>query len=423
MSTNIAVTQTSRSSLKRPGTRFDLWLRRRLMNRLKHLRHGRISVTDPFGKWSAGPDTGLSADLVIFDSGFYRALVLNGELGAARTFMKGQWQCSDLTSLFRILLRNQDLMDAFETGITLAAGTVERLRHLLNRNTRQGSRRNIHAHYDLGNDFFALFLDPTRTYSSGIFEQPMATLEQASIAKLERICRKLSLGPADRIIEIGTGWGSFAIHAASRYGCHVTTTTISAEQFEYARDRVRSLGLEDRITLLQSDYRDIEGRYDKLVSIEMVEAVGHEYLPQFFTKCSDLLSADGAMFIQAITMPDQRYARYLKGSDFIRKHVFPGSCVPSLSAMTGAAARCTDLRLVHLEDIAPHYAMTLATWRNRFLENLDAVARLGYPPEFQRLWLYYLHYCEAGFSERYLGTLQLLFQKPRCALAPVLGAV
>ncbi len=418
-----AISTLPKRSTSRPRRGADFWMRNQLKKRLQGLESGRVVVRDPWGEWSVGDDRGPTADLLVADPGFYRSLVLGGEIGAARAFMDGHWQSSDLTALLQILLRNTSLLDKMEGSFAAVSGAVARLRHLLNKNTRGGSRKNIHAHYDLGNDFFALFLDPTRTYSSGIFEQPEATLEQASIAKLDRICRKLFLGPGDRVVEIGTGWGSFAIHAASRYGCHVTTTTISEEQFSYARQRVRELGLEDRVTLLKSDYRDLEGQFDKLVSIEMIEAVGHEYLPQFFAKCAELLHPHGAMLIQAITMPDQRYDQYLKGSDFIRRYIFPGSCVPSLSAMLDATRSNTDLSLAHLEDIGPHYARTLKSWRERFVQNLHAVRELGYPPEFQRMWIYYLHYCEAGFAERYLGTLQLLFQKPRCRMAPLMGAL
>ncbi len=423
MSSKTAISALHHRPSRRPRSGIDYWMRGQVMRRLEGLESGRIEVSDPWGEWSVGEQSGLSADLLVAHPGFYRVLALGGELGAARAYMDGHWQSSRLTDLFQILLRNTELLDGLEGGFAMVAGAISRLRHLLNRNTRSGSRENIHAHYDLGNEFFALFLDPTRTYSCGIFEQPSATLEQASIAKLDRICRKLSLGPEDNVVEIGTGWGSFAIHAASRYGCRVTTTTISQQQFEYAQARVREFDLEDRVTLLRSDYRDLQGKFDKLVSIEMIEAVGHEYLPQFFAKCADLLRPDGAMLIQAITMPDQRYAQYLKSSDFIRRYIFPGSCVPSLSAMLDAIRKATDLSLAHLEDIGPHYATTLEAWRERFIQNLDSVRELGYPVEFQRMWLYYLHYCEAGFAERYLGTLQLLFQKPRCRMTPVLGAV
>ncbi len=423
MSSKTAISALHHRPSRRPRSGIDYWMRGQVMRRLEGLESGRIEVSDPWGEWSVGEQSGLSADLLVAHPGFYRVLALGGDLGAARAYMDGHWQSSRLTDLFQILLRNTELLDGLEGGFAMVAGAISRLRHLLNRNTRSGSRENIHAHYDLGNEFFALFLDPTRTYSCGIFEQPSATLEQASIAKLDRICRKLSLGPEDNVVEIGTGWGSFAIHAASRYGCRVTTTTISQQQFEYAQARVREFDLEDRVTLLRSDYRDLQGKFDKLVSIEMIEAVGHEYLPQFFAKCADLLRPDGAMLIQAITMPDQRYAQYLKSSDFIRRYIFPGSCVPSLSAMLDAIRKATDLSLAHLEDIGPHYATTLEAWRERFIQNLDSVRELGYPVEFQRMWLYYLHYCEAGFAERYLGTLQLLFQKPHCRMTPVLGAV
>jgi len=258
------------------------------------------------------------------------------------------------------------------------------------------------------------------TYSSGIFEHSSATLHEASVAKLDRICRKLQLSPRDRVLEIGTGWGSFAMHAASRYGCRVTTTTISREQHALAARRIREAGLGDRVELLLADYRTLEGRFDKLVSIEMIEAVGHEYLPGYFAKCASLLDDDGRMLVQAITMPDQRYGQYLKSSDFIRRYVFPGSCVPSIGTMIGAMSAASDLKPVHLEDIGPHYAKTLRCWLENFLARADDVRALGYSDRFVRMWEYYLCYCEAGFAERYLGDVQMLLHKPKCRAEPLL---
>ncbi len=258
------------------------------------------------------------------------------------------------------------------------------------------------------------------TYSCGIFETPNQSMHQASIAKIDRICRKLQLQADDHVLEIGSGWGSFALHAAGQYGCRVTTTTISGAQREIAQQRVREAGLENRVDVLLEDYRDLRGRYDKLVSIEMIEAVGHAYLPTYFRTCSRLLADDGLMLLQAITMPDHRYRQYLRSVDFIQRYVFPGSCVPSLSAMTQAMAEASDLRLVHLEDLTTHYARTLRIWRERFLENIEAVRRLGYPPRFERLWEYYLCYCEAGFAERYIGDVQMLLARPASRRASIL---
>ena len=272
--------------------------------------------------------------------------------------------------------------------------------------------KNILAHYDLGNDFYALFLDETMTYSCGIFEREDSTLKEASEAKYDRICRKLMLTTGDQVLEIGTGWGGFAVHAAGNYGVHVTTATISDEQHQFAQNRIKAAGLEDRITLLKSDYRDLSGKFDKLVSIEMIEAVGHHFYATFFRTCSRLLKDDGMMALQAITIGDQIFDRHRRSVDFIKRYIFPGSCIPSITAISNAIARATDLRLVHLEDITPHYARTLSEWRRRFFANLDKVREMGYSDTFIRMWEYYLCYCEGGFAERYIGDVQMLFTKP-----------
>jgi cyclopropane-fatty-acyl-phospholipid synthase len=300
------------------------------------------------------------------------------------------------------------------------SGPLRWLGHLRKANSRAGSRRNIAAHYDLSNAFFALWLDRTLTYSAGIFPHPGASLEEASLAKYDRICRKLALTTADEVLEIGSGWGGFAIHAAGQYGCRVTTTTISRAQYDLAKERIAAAGLGNRITLLLKDYRLLEGTYDKLVSIEMIEAVGYEYLDDFFRICSDRLEEDGLMCLQAITIADQVFDRYRRSHDFIRSHVFPGSCLTSLSAMTASLARATDLRLIHLEDLTPHYARTLVLWRERFFANLDQVRALGYPESFIRLWDFYLCYCEGGFAERYIGDVQMVLAKPGNRRVPIL---
>ncbi|MCA8941247.1 MAG: class I SAM-dependent methyltransferase, partial [Planctomycetes bacterium] len=293
--------------------------------------------------------------------------------------------------------------------------------HRLRRNTKSGSKANIAAHYDLGNDFFERFLDPTMTYSSACFAHPGMTLEQASIEKLDRLCRKLDLKPDDHLLEIGTGWGSMAIHAARHYGCRVTTTTISRQQFELARERVRRAGLEDRIEVLERDYRDLEGEYDKLVSVEMIEAVGHEFLGDYMHACSARLKPDGVMAIQVITIQDQLYARAVREVDFIKRYIFPGSFIPSITAIGDAMAARTDLRMFHLEDMAPHYAETLRRWRGNLHANREEILALGsYDEAFLRLWDYYLCYCAGGFEERQLGVAQIVFTKPLCRMDPIL---
>jgi cyclopropane-fatty-acyl-phospholipid synthase len=328
--------------------------------------------------------------------------------------MDGAWGADDLTAVVRILLRNREALEGLDRGVARLAAPARRVLHWLNRNTRAGARRNIAAHYDVGNDFFSLVLDPTMMYSCAVFDPatPAMSLEAAQRARLDLICRTLDLRPTDHLLEIGTGWGGMAIHAAKHYGCRVTTTTISPAQHAVARERIAAEGLGDRITLLQEDYRALRGHYDKLVSIEMVEAVGHQYYREFFGRCASLLADDGIMLLQAITIADQRYEAARRSVDFIQRHVFPGSTIPSVTALLGAATAASDLRLAHLDDIGPHYATTLRRWR----ENLDArgaeVRALGYPEAFVRMWEYYLSYCEGGFAERALSDVLMLMVKP-----------
>jgi cyclopropane-fatty-acyl-phospholipid synthase len=287
-----------------------------------------------------------------------------------------------------------------------------RLMHWLNRNTQSGSARNIAAHYDLGNDLYKLMLDETMAYSCGIFAHENTTLAEASRAKFDAACRKLDLKPGERLLEIGTGWGGLAVHAAQHYGCHVTTTTISREQHHYAQQWVARLGLGDRVTLLLEDYRNLEGQYDKLVSVEMIEAVGARYLDTYLHKCASLLKSSGAMLLQAITIQDQHYQQALRSVDYIQRFVFPGSFIPSVNAITDSLRRVTDLKVFHLEDIGPHYARTLALWRKNFFDHLAEVRKLGHADSFIRLWEFYLAYCEGGFAERALGDVQMLLTKP-----------
>jgi cyclopropane-fatty-acyl-phospholipid synthase len=314
---------------------------------------------------------------------------------------------------------NRDLMNGMDSRWSLVSRPFLRLFHILNRNSRQGSARNIAAHYDLGNELYSLMLDPTMAYSCGIFESEASTLEQASVAKFDAVCRKLALRPGERVVEIGTGWGGLALHAAAHYGVHVTTTTISREQHDYAKEKIARAGLQDRITLLLEDYRDLSGRYDKAMSIEMIEAVGANYLDTYLAKCSSLLEDHGAMLLQAITIQDQFYDQARKSVDFIQRFIFPGSFIPSVAVISDSLARATDLKVFHLEDIGPHYARTLRLWRERFFDNLGQVRRLGYPDSFVRLWEYYLCYCEGGFAERQLGDVQLLLTKPGCKRASI----
>ena len=396
---------------------------RALRDRLALLDQGEIVLahgneTLRFGRRTA--ECPRSVNLRVHDRRFWTELAFGGSIGAGESYMQGDWSSDDLTGLMRIMLRNRKVLDGMDSGLARLTAPIQKALHFASRNTRSGSRRNIAAHYDLGNDFFALFLDPTMMYSSAVFERDDMTLEQASIAKLDRICRKLGLKPGDRVLEIGTGWGSFAMHAAQHYGCHVTTTTISRQQHDLARERIARAGLGGRVQLLLEDYRDLRGQYDRLVSIEMIEAVGHQYYDNYFGCCSALLAPHGMMLLQAITIADQRYDSARRSVDFIQRHIFPGSCIPSVSAMAASVARATDMKLFHMDDIGPHYARTLALWRDRLLANRDQVRALGYSEEFIRLWEFYFCYCEGGFEERAIGVVQMLLVKPEARPQSVL---
>lgn len=400
---------------------FERVARRLVLGHLRHLQGGRLTLTDAISTSEVGSGGGLSARVRVHGADFYRRLLVGGGLGAAESFMDGGWSSDDLTATLRLFARNMDLSDAMDSGWAALRTLIERILHSLRANTRRGSARNIRAHYDLGNDFFELFLDPTLTYSAGIFEHPGATMEAASTAKMERICRKLRLTASDHLLEIGSGWGALAIHAAREHGCRVTTTTISPEQHRLAGQRIREAGLGRRVTVLLNDYRDLEGRYDKLVSVEMVEAVGHAYLGDYFGRCADLLEPDGLMLLQAIVTPEYRYESSRRSIDLIRRYIFPGSCLTSVGRICEALARSTDFSMLHLEDIGPHYAETLRRWRQRFRRNLGHVRSLGYDERFIRLWDYYLCYCEAGFEEGIVGDIQLLLGRPNQRHPSLLG--
>jgi len=397
-------------------SRMQRFARQLLLKRMARLELGTLEVHDAEGVERFGDETRqpeLHARIEVLHPQFWADAVFGGTASAGEAYIHGLWKCDDLTALVRIMVANRHVLEDVDGGATRLADLGRRIGHWLNRNSRTGSRRNISAHYDLGNELFALFLDPTMNYSCGIFESAHASMEQASIAKMDAICRKLDLGPADHLLEIGTGWGGLAIHAASRYGCRVTTTTISREQHALAADRIRAAGLDDRVELLLRDYRELEGTYDKLVSVEMIEAVGHQYLDTYFRTCSRLLKPDGLMLLQSITIRDELYEQALKAVDFIQRFVFPGGFLPSVAAMSASLARTTDLQLLHLQDIGLHYATTLKKWRERFFENVDAVRALGYPDSFVRLWEFYLCYCEGAFLERNIGNVQMLLAKPR----------
>ena len=393
----------------------DRFARQIVLNKLRGLRLGRVTIIEgdheeEFGR--ADGEFPFSARLHVKSPTFYSDVAFGGSIGAGEAYVHGSWETDDAVSLGRILLRNRDVLDDMDGGAALVTRPLQNLFHWLNRNTKHGSRRNIAAHYDLGNDFYALWLDPKMMYSCAWYPHAAATLEEAATAKLDRICQRLRLNANDHVIEIGTGWGGFATHAARHYGCHVTTTTISRQQYEYARARIEAEGLGDRITLLREDYRDLRGKYDKLVSIEMIEAVGHEYLDTYFRKCSSLLRPDGEMLIQAITIADQRYEKAKRTVDFIKRYIFPGGFLPSVTAMTDSMTRTTDLRAVNIDDIGLHYGRTLRDWRDRFFARIDEVRAQGYSEEFIRMWEFYLTYCESAFRERAIGDVHLHAIKP-----------
>ena len=378
---------------------------------MKKLEYGRITIIEKDRRYDFGRE-GLQATINVSDTMFYADLALGGSIGAAEAYISGFWSVDDLTVLVRIIVQNRKVLADMERGLAILTRPIQALRHRHRRNTLEGSMKNISAHYDLGNEFYRLWLDRSMTYSCNIFKRECATLEEAAAAKYECICRKLALNPAHHVLEIGTGWGAFAIHAAKNYGCRITTTTISRQQYDYAEGRILEEGLSDRIELLFEDYRNLNGTYDRLVSIEMIEAVGHHYLDTFFHICSDRLKAEGLMALQAIIIEDQAYKAQLRQPDFIKRYIFPGSFIPSISAIIESVAQATDMRLLDLEDITLNYARTLRTWRERFFANIDAIRALGFQENFIRLWEFYFCYCEGGFQERYIGDVQMIFAKP-----------
>ena len=384
---------------------------RLVLKRLSSLQKGRLYLDDQCKRYVLGENSqdDLQATIAVRNPRFYRRLVTGRSLGLAESYMDGDWECDDLPSLFRIFSRNLDWHQTFGKTLELATRAAARVGYWLARNTRSGSRRNIGAHYDLGNEFFELFLDPSMMYSSAFYDDVGMSLADAQTARLDETCRRLQLKPTDHVLEIGTGWGGFALHAAKNFGCRVTTTTISENQFRYAQQRIAAAGLSDRVTMLQLDYRDLTGTYDKLVSLEMIEAVGPQFYDQYFSKCARLLNTNGRMLLQAIVMPEQRYSRYLKSVDFIQKYIFPGGCLPSVSAMQNSMTRNSSLRLLHMDDFAEGYARTLREWRRRFLERQENVRQLGYSERFIRMWDYYLTYCEGAFEEKAVGVVQAVW--------------
>ena len=395
------------------STRMTSFFKRILFKKLKGLKTGELTIVDGSEIHVFGiPKSELKATLTVSSQEFYVFLGSGGTNGAAEAFTAGYWSSDNLVQLIQIIIRNKKTMEGLESGLARLTNPITKIIHRLRQNTLKGSKSNILAHYDLSNDFYKLWLDSTMTYSSGIFLNKKSSMLDASVEKLDRLCRKLNLNSSDHVLEIGTGWGSFATHAAKNYGCKVTTTTISDNQFNYVAELISKENLDNKITLLNKDYRELEGVFDKVVSIEMIEAVGSDFVPGFFEKASSLLKKNGLMALQGITYNDPDFNAYKNSVDFIRKYIFPGSCLISLSQVEKAIKDKTDLIMVDSEDITLHYARTLEIWRKDFENVLPQVRELGFSDPFIRIWVFYLVYCEAGFLENLIGDFQFIFAKP-----------
>ena len=379
---------------------------------LRDVREGELTLVCPDETYIFGrPGTATNAIIEVHDERFFRRTLLAGDVGFGESYMDGDWSSPNLVATLRLLVRNQNLVDDRNRRFTVALRSIERIRHLLRPNTLAGSRRNISYHYDLGNDFYRLFLDSSLGYSCAFYETPLDSLGQAQRQKYDRICRKLLLSPSDHLLEIGTGWGGLAIHAARHYGCQVTTTTISREQFAYANSLVKQSGLGGQIRVLLEDYRKLSGRFDKIASVEMFEAVSYRNYDTFFGQCDRLLAPHGSMLLQTITIPDRRFRDYLRRCDWVQKHIFPGAELASVAEILQSLARATRLQLHHADEIGMHYSYTLRAWRERFLAALPQVRALGFDERFIRMWEFYLASCEAAFAERSIGDIQLLLTK------------
>ncbi|MFL3004540.1 MAG: class I SAM-dependent methyltransferase [Candidatus Neomarinimicrobiota bacterium] len=383
-----------------------------VMNKFKYLQYGSIKIIEGDEILSFG-DSGSNdkVTVTIHSNEFYVFLGSGGVTGVAEAYMAGYWTADNLVLLLQIVIKNKKILLSLDSGFAKIINPINKLIHWSKQNTLKGSKQNILAHYDLSNDFYKLWLDPTMTYSCGYFQDNSVSLEQASIEKIDRICRKLKLNKNDHILEIGTGWGSFSLHAAKQYGCTIDTVTISDAQYEYASKKIESSGLESQINILNKDYRKIEGKYDKIVSIEMIEAVGYQFIPQYFSKISSLLKEDGLVAIQGITYNDQNFEQYKNSVDFIKKYIFPGSCLVSVAQISDVIKEYTDLTIVDMEDITKHYAETLNRWKVNFLKVIPEVKKMGFSEAFIKMWEFYFVFCEAGFLERNIGDVQLVFSK------------
>ena len=396
----------------------DRFLEQRIVGALTPWREGQLVVVMPDGnRHTFGPVGGAPAEINIHDSNFFRRAARNADIGIGESYMAGEWSSPNLTALISAFIRNRVHLNLDLQGAIGWPGRVFNwLLHALQRNTQEGSERNIHAHYDLGNDFYELFLDPTMAYSSGIYPSPSATLEEAQHHKYDMVCRKLELGPSDHLLEIGSGWGGLAMHCARTTGCKVTTITISRAQFDRVQERIEANGLADQVEVRYCDYRKLEGKFTKIVSIEMLEAVGEQYWDTFFSKLDGVLAPNGLALIQVICVPDQRFASYGPASDWIRKYVFPGGRLPSLFELQRSLRRATQLETLGVEEIGLHYAPTLKEWRERFFQNLETVKSMGFGDTFVRLWDFYLSSCEASFATQWNRNIHLLCGRPSSSM-------
>lgn len=395
------------------------WARRQVFKLLQQLARGNLQWQEADGELfqfgNIDNEQQLSAQVMVHSLRSYRRLLFGADIGFAESYMAGEIDCHDLTALVRVILQNKATLQQIESGFAMLLQWPERFRHWQQRNSIAGSKRNIESHYDLSNEFYSLWLDPSMMYSAAIYPDENASLTEAQQHKCRLIAEKLKLSSDDHLLEIGTGWGGFAIYAAKNYGCKVSTTTISEKQWQFATKQVQRTGLTDRVTVLKQDYRELSGSFDKLVSIEMIEAVGHSYLDRFMTVCTDRLKPDGLLLLQAILAPDADYKKMRNSVDFIKKYIFPGGFLPSVAAINESIEKKGQLQLVDQQEIGLDYARTLADWRQNFEARIEDIKRLGFDDQFIRMWRFYLCYCEGGFREQTILNQQLLFQKDMAA--------
>jgi len=382
-----------------------------ILNILKQIKNGRIILNDGDDSYVFGETNGPVTTINIINLRAYRKILLQGSVGAGKSYIDGDWTTNDLQQLIELFIKNDSLFNNIESPLARFLSMIRTVGYKLNINTESRAKDNILAHYDLGNDFFQLILDPSMMYSCAFYEPFNISLEEASKKKLQRICDKLQLKPSDHLLEIGTGWGGFAVYAAQEYGCKITTTTISDKQYAFVKDKIKRLGLEDRIELLNLDYRKLSGQYDKVVSIEMIEAVGHKYFDAFFHQCNQLLKPTGLFFLQAIVINDQAYEAAKDEVDFIKKYIFPGGCLPSVCSISKSIATQTKMQLISFDDIGKHYVTTLQDWHKKLLANKDLIIAQGFTEDFIRRWQFYFCYSAAGFQSNYIGDIHALWRK------------